>query len=723
MSSAASADNDRNQEPARVSIDPQVVFTRREIGGRDTFVAHHAATGKFFQFGAEEYRVASLLDGSRSLSEIIPILHRDGVNWEPKEVAEFISKLVASRLAGTVDSVGGPSQGDKNPGTAPQPVTTWSQRLPRLLSLMVSQRIPLVEGHAIASKLEKRFGILFSGVGTLAWCLLVFSSLLIVAANRQAFAAELGRMFDPGIWIVLLVMWAVAKVIHEAGHAIAARYHGVHVGKIGIMFFFLAPLAYVDVTDAWKLRSRWSRVQIALAGVYLELAVAALAAWSWWFLPDGLPRHLAAQFFLVAGPATLLVNANPLLRLDGYYVVSDLTEIPNLRMHGRTQLAGYLEKILLKLEPQRALLSGWRRTFAGVHAACSVLFQIVWMSGLIIGVTIWAKGLGMLLALAAALLWAILPLSRWVYKVWTLEPATGRWYMNEKRKRLLYIGFVLVLALQYLFASDSPLARRVPVVVQYRDPQVARASSDAFVQAVYVAHGQRVKQGMLLLELNDPELLIRRHEKDSELKIAKLRAIQFRRQGDLSQSAAETENAESLGRQLAELDGQVDGLMVFAERDGLVLSPKIDNLEGRFVNRGEEILRVSDPQEKELLAAVGEPDMQAYQAATSRGVPTEVRLRGGTCFSTIPASLRPRARRDLPHPALAATVGGPLPVEASPDEDGKMRVIQPQLESLTPLDPVTSVELHAGQIGMMTISDNRSLIARLWDHMVSRSSR
>jgi putative peptide zinc metalloprotease protein len=585
-----------------------------------------------------------------------------------------------------------------------------------VLSLMISQRIPLLNGHAIASLLEKRIGFVFSGIGMVYWCGLVISGLMVVGTHHEDFVDELRRMFDPSLWLLLLGMWAVAKVIHEAGHAVAARYHDVHVGKIGIMFFFMAPLAYVDVTDAWKLKSRWSRVQIALAGVYVELAVAAIAAWVWWLLPDGYARHLAAQCFLIAGPATLLVNANPLLRLDGYYVVSDLTEIPNLRMHGRRQLAGLLERLLLKIDPPRALLSGWRRKFATVHAACSVVFQVAWMGGLIIGVSMWARGLGILLALAALLLWAILPLSRWAAKVWTSEPP-DRWYLNDKRKRLLCFAALLLMFIQHLCVSHSPLSRRVPIVVRFHDEQIARATADAFVESVYVTRGQRVKAGMLLLELADPELLIRRDAKADDLQIAELKAIQFRRQGELSQSAAESENAESLRRQLIELDQQIEGLDVVAARGGLVVGPQIDNLEGRFVKRGDELLRISDPQEKELLASVAETDMQAYQTAATQAVSAQVRLRGGTSFTAIPASLRPRARRSLPHPALSATVGGPLPVEPSPNENEKVRVVEPQMESLTPLDAVTSVEVRAGQIGTMAITDNRSLVTRLFDAM------
>jgi putative peptide zinc metalloprotease protein len=721
MQNESQQDDQSTPQPVRIAIDPQIVFSRRQIGGRPMFIAHHPVIGKFFQLGAEEYRAASYLDGERSLHDILQLLNIDGIDWSARELAEFISKLITAKMANDIAST------PAFPGSTEQPqqpsqLNQWFRRLLQLLSLTISQRIPLVDGHQIASRLEKRIGPVFSPIGMLCWSVLVGSGLMIVVAGHQEFSEELRRMFDPGIWLVLLVMWVVAKVFHEAGHATAARYHGVRVGKIGIMFFFLAPLAYVDVTNAWKLRSRWSRVQIALAGVYLELGTAAFAAWAWWILPEGIARHLAAQFVLVAGPATLLVNANPLLRLDGYYVVSDLTNIPNLRMHGRRQLAGLLEQFLLKTPPIQPLLSGWRSTFAASHAACSILFQIGWMSGLIIGVSIWAKGIGIVMAVAALVLWVIVPASRWCKKVWLYEPA-GRWYMNGTRKLLLFHASLVLMILQYLCTSSSPLARRVPVVVQFRNEQIARAAADAFVRDVYVTRGERVEKGALLVALEEPELLIERDHKADELKIAEVREIQFRRQGELSQSAAESENAASMRRQLAELDEQIQGLTVIAKRSGLVIGPEIDNLQGQFVRQGTELLRISDPQEKELLAAVRESDIQAYQNVVSRGAPTVVRLRGGKKLSAIPAPLRPRARRRLPHPALAATVGGPLPVEPSPNEDQQLRTTEPRLESLTPLHPIISMEIHAGQIGTMNIADDRSLVTRVYSMLVNQQKR
>ncbi|MEM8669706.1 MAG: site-2 protease family protein [Planctomycetota bacterium] len=709
-------DTSGTTEAARITMDPQVVFTRRAIGGRITAVAHHSGLGKFFQLGTEEFRIAQLLDGNRTLNEIIQILQSEGIEWTPRETAEFIARLVAARLAHPMKSPDVPDTSDQTSESLesePSPKGRPLLGFLKALSFMISQRIPLFRGDPVAAYLSRKLGGIFSVSGTIWGVLLIASGLLIVTAKASEFSTEIRRMFDPSIWIVLIVMWVVAKAVHELGHAVAARYHGVRVGKMGIMFFLFAPLAYVDVTGAWKLRNRFSRVQIALAGIYIELMIAAMCAWAWLLLPDGWMRHLAAQLFVVAGPATLLVNANPLLRLDGYYVLSDLTEIPNLRMHGRRQLVGLIERVLFAIKPQRPLLMGWRRKFATFHAACSVIFQIVWMAGLVVGISMWARGLGIFITFAAVLLWALIPLLRWIQKIWTID-GDDRWVFNSRRKRLVTFAVILMIWGVPFFAGASPFARRVPVVVQFREEQIARACADAFVHTVFVKSGQRVEKGTLLLELRDPELSLQRDEKEAERKIAELKAIQFRRQGDVSRSAAESENAASLSRQIAELDEQLAGLQVIAERHGIVYGSELDSLLGRFCHRGDELLRVSDPQEKELLTSVSESDLQAYQAAAQSGQPASIRLRGGTVFETVPASLRPRARRSLPHPALAATAGGPLAVEqGDPSDQESLRVIEPQLQSRTPLDPVTSAELNSGQLGMMTIKDNRSLFTRL----------
>ncbi|GAA5505191.1 efflux RND transporter periplasmic adaptor subunit [Novipirellula caenicola] len=723
-----------------VILDPEVTFISREIGGRTTYVSHHEATGKFFQLGAEEYRVASLLDGVRGVPELYESLRSEGIEWTTEDLAKFIAQLVQANVAvikqgstaGTDspaaanmdaghnrDAASGQTEtsepvGDAAPPSPSRPRPAALVTLLRFLPLLISQRFPLFRGDRIATRLTRYLGNAFEPIGFSLWTLLVLSGLCVVYGHFEAFAAELRRMFDPGLWPMLFLIWVVAKLIHEAGHAVAAKHHGVRVGQVGIMFFLLAPLAYVDVTDAWKLRRRIDRVQIALGGVYFELAAAAVAAWAWWLLPEGYAKHITAQFFLISGPATLLVNANPLLRLDGYYVVSDLTEIPNLRMHGRRQLGAVLQRLFFGIPQTRQLLSGWRVWFASIHAACSVVFQVFWMGGLVLGVAMWARGLGILLAVAGVLMWFLIPTVRWVWKIWTLEPGE-RFGLNVYRRRMLFYASLLITLVQQLGTVSSPFDRRVPVVVRFQDEQIARSPSDAFVESLFVERGEHVDQGTLLMRLKDPELRIRREKKVDDLEIVELRAIQYRRQGELSKAATSLENANALRRQIAEMDEQIAQLTVIATRSGYIVGNQVESLPGRFVSAGEELLRVSDPQEKELLALVPEQDVDAYQLATQNDSPSRVRLRGGLTIKAKPASLRPRASRTLIHPALAANVGGPLAVEPTLDGSGKMRLAQPYLESITKLDPITSAEVRSGQLGSMTIRDNRPLLARVYD--------
>ncbi len=718
-------DAQQSEAPVYVVIDPGINFSQRDYGGRTSYVAHHSRTGQYYRMGVEEYHIAVLLDGSRTLAEVHNEIKQDGLGWSSEDVGKFAAELIKQKLASPQSmqcDAGDPSAGqsDSNESPPEKPTPSLSQRVIKTLSMTVSQRFPLADGAIIARKADGYIGPAFSRTGLIVWSALVVSGMMVVFGHSDDFGKEVRRLFDPGIWIFLLAFWVIAKVLHETGHAVCAHRRGVRIGKTGIMFFLFAPLAYVDVTDAWKLQKRLQRVQIALAGVYLELAVAAVAAWAWWILPIGTARHFAAQIFLVTGPATLLVNANPLLRLDGYYVLSDLLEIPNLRMHGRAQLGALFERVLLGIPRPESRLFGWRRSAATFHAACSVVFQFFWMAGLIVAVSMWARGLGLFIAASAFLLWALLPLTRWVVKVWTLEPG-GRFGMNHYRQRLLGYALLVFTVFQQCSFSTSPLDRRVPVIVQFQNEQIARASADAFVTAVLVRRGDRVQQGALLMQLEQPELLLRRAEKADEIELAQQREIQFRRRNEISNAAAEREKAASLKRQLAELDEQVQGLRVVAQRDGRVTSSAPQRLVGVYVNRGQELIRVSDPREKELLAVVSKEDMDAYQQAAISGSLASVRLRGGTTFHADLEPLLPRAIEKFPHPALAANKGGPVAVEPSSDPDQPMKMIVPHGQSQTPLNAVTSLQIRSGQMGTMTISDDRSLLARIYEDLVESS--
>lgn len=717
-----------------VQIDPAIEFSQRQSGYELVYVAKDRRTGKFYRFGAREYHVVVMMDGNRSLEEICIQLARDGLDWSKRDVIAFVRELTQHRLACVApdpqDHSAVQTGSDQQHSQASNPPSTHQKtsqpqggaqrnrlmaRGLKMLGGLLTQRFPLADGDRIASKLLLTFGMVFSVPATVLWTIVVTIGIGIVWTHADAFSMEVRRVFDQQLWIVLAVVWLVLKVFHECGHAVCAKRHGVRVGKMGIMFFLFAPLAYVDVTDAWSLVRRRDRVQIALAGVYVELAIGAVAALLWWLLPIGFAKHLAAQVFLVAGPATLLVNANPLLRLDGYYVLSDWLEIPNLRAQGRQRLGAIMEFLLFRLPPTPSPLIGWRREFAVFHAFCSVIFQVVWMSGLVIAVSAWAKGLGMVVAVAATIMWGLLPLLRWMHKIWTMQ-GSGGWVLSFYQRRLIAISVAVFLAVHYAAVSTSPLARRVPVVVRFQNEQIARAPVDAFVSSVFVRCGDRVERGTLLMELEKPELVLKHDQLMDRRDVELAKTIQFRQRGELAMSKVAEENAESIERQLQEIAQQIESMRVIAQRDGKITSPATDQMLGRYVSQGQELLRVSDPQEKEVLAIVAEESMEAYKKASATGQNAQIRLRGGVVIATPLKGLLPSASRTLPHAALAVTAGGPLAVQIA-EHSESTELVHSQLQSVLPLDALTSLSVESGQIGRLTIPDDRTIISRLWERI------
>lgn len=699
----------------RVCLLPNLAFSSRMIGGRRTHVCHHHQKGNFFHLGPAEYEAARLLDGNRGAAEVAGELNRRGIAWTAADVAKLMAMLVQSGLAQIADA---PAAGEGT-NAADEGEKVRARKAPpsrhgeiaRGLSALLSQRINLFNGDRVAAKLVGAVGFVFSPPAVAIWGAIVVSGALIVGAHRVDFAAELRRFFSPQSWPLMVLMWCLIKMAHEAGHAVAARRQGVRVGRAGIILFLFAPLAFVDVTDAWRLSRRWPRVQIALAGMYVELGIAGIAAWLWWWSDAGFGRHLAAQIVMLAGPATLLVNANPFLRLDGYYVLGDVLDIPNLRMHGRRQLTARLESWLFRRPCPAGLLEGWRASAATAHAAASVIFQMVWMGGLILAVSHWARGLGVVLGAAAVSVWCVLPACQWMARV----RRDGSW--PAARRRVLAVGGLAGIALGWLCVLPSPVGRRVPVVVDYRGEQIARAAANGFVIAVPVEAGQRVRAGDVLVEMDDPELRVQRASLALDAEAAQLRARRLSREGRVALAAAEIERHEGLLRSLAELDRQIDSLRIRAQRDGVVCSRNPQRWLGRFVERGDVLVSIGEEGAKEVLASIEGSDLAAYLQAVEQGQLCQVRLRGGQRFAVIPAAPQPRVRQTIPHPALAASAGGPLAVEPHRETTGRdtYRLIAPRSESRSRLREEISRRVWAGQQGMLVIGDSRSLVRRIAD--------
>ncbi len=694
----------------------------RCIGIHHIVVLNDKRVGKFYHLGGHEAVVLSLMNGQLSVSEIADALQRDGIGWSVEEVQGWGLMLTKSGLAISVDHAGNPVASGtpptgtpgvvaNNKGPANPSSSAEIQKVIRPLGHVISQRIPIASADPVAAWMLPIVGRLFTHLAVVIWSIAAAIALGLAWSHSHSLGNELRMMFSPAALPLLAVIWILLKAVHEIGHAVAAKGEGVRVGKFGVTFFLFAPIPYVDVTDAWRLSRVWSRVQIALAGVYLEGWTAIVATFAFVMLPEGLAKHLAAQWMMMAGPATWLVNANPLMRMDGYYALADAINVPNLRMHGRSFWASLLDRVLLGVPLRQCLLDGWRRWAATIHSAASIAFQAAWMSGLIIAVSQWGGPVGLIVTVAAIILWCAAPVGMWFYGHWV---ASAEPEAQNRRPRLIMSAVLAITLIAIGLNTSSPVRRSVPVMVQYRDEQVIRAAAAGFVTKVNVQSGQWVNRGDLLLVIGDDDLVLRRDQMKDELELAISKGRQLSNRGELGAADAQGETIRSLKDSLAELDESIAQLRATAGRSGIVVSPHAERQIGRHVQKGEVMLRVADPSDKELLIVFPEAEWSSYSRVFSQGNDLSVRLRGGYRVSVKPLPARPRFSDRLPNPSFAGSGGGDIPVIPDPDADNGFRAAFPVGEAIAMLTPIDSKRVLSGQRGRLYLSDTRTILQRVW---------
>ncbi|KNH20353.1 peptidase M50 [Pseudomonas syringae] len=379
----------------------------------------------------------------------------------------------------------------------------------------------------------------------------------LVSRDWQRFIATFPHLFSLGGALAFAVALFFAKLCHEFGHAFMAKRAGCRVQSMGVAFMVLLPMFYTDVSDAWRVNDRRARLLIGAGGVLAELVLACIALLAWSLLPDGPGRTAAFMLASATWITTLVINLNPFMRFDGYFLLSDFWEVDNLqgrafalcRWRLREFLFGYAapapEPWSQKMQ-RRLLIWGygawlWRAAlFFGIALAVYHLFF---------------KVLGIFLMLVELVWFIFLPiLSEW--RQW--------WSRREQAHapRVLLSGLAL-LGLLLLLALPWRSAVELPTMLEAGRASALHAPAAARVKTVNVHDGQIVAQGDVLIELESPDLDSRQAIVRREIQIQQL---QMRRQAGRSETAADAGIVE---QRLAEAVAEYRGLA--AQRERLLL--------------------------------------------------------------------------------------------------------------------------------------------------------
>jgi putative peptide zinc metalloprotease protein len=684
-------------------------ISRHRYRGESWYVLHDVVTGRVHRFTPQTYYLLARMDGLRTLDEIwSEALDRLGDHAPTQdELIRLVGQLHA------VDVI----QCDIPPDTGELIERRDQERRRKLLTRFGSplfMRFPLWDPDAFLERHLTLVRALWRWPSLLAWLALVLPALVVTGLHWPELTENLSdRVLSTGNLVVLWLVFPVIKAFHEMGHAVATKARGGEVHEMGLMLLVLTPVPYVDSTSANAFRSKWDRALVGAAGMLVETAIAALALFAWVLLEPGLARAICFNVMLIAGVSTIVFNLNPLLRFDGYYILSDLLEIPNLAQRSKRFLTEWSDRTLFKATVRQPMLvAPGERPWLALYQPLSSVYRLFVMVSIalflanrffVIGVAlaIWA--------LAQGLLWPMIKGAQHVMSSASLA---------QKRDRAvtLTVGALAALVV-VLFLLPAPNRVMTEGVVWPPEEAQLRAESNGFIANVLAAPGASVPAGQTVLKLQQPEL-----ETNLEVQVARVEAAEAELARVLFTDRAQAEVArDTLDAERAGLDrvlNEVARQEVVTRGAGTLELARVADMPGRYVRNGELLGYVSHGENRTVRIVVPQQDIERVRAGV-KGVSVRLSPYVERRFRAKVLRAVPAGQDQLPSRALAREGGGELTLDPR-DPDGMRtleRIFQFDLELLgdVPYTPIGSrvfvrLELPAEPAGIQAYRRVRQLL-------------
>ncbi|MDF1824146.1 MAG: HlyD family efflux transporter periplasmic adaptor subunit [Verrucomicrobiales bacterium] len=617
------------------------------------YVIEDLANRKYVQIGLPEYQFLRSLDGEKNVSKLIAEnarRHRENA-LDEGEVISLLRWLLEQDFLQ-------PLSADQSSRRHELGQSAPKQKAKGVAALLF-MKIPIGNPDRFFSHAATLFGWTLSTPVFVAWMVLVLVALVMVADDFRSLGVTLGAVILPSNWLMLLGVFVVLKFVHEVWHGIAMKRFGGIVPEWGVQLIaMITPLTYVDASASWSLPTRRQRWVVAAAGMYVELGIAAVAVLVWSATSAGIANTLAANVILVASMVTVLFNANPLMRFDGYYMLSDAVGIRNLGTKG-TMMQQWLAKRLILGMKSLPLPVGTvnDRYLLGIYGLASAVWRLLLMFSILIIVANLFRGAGVVLAVlsfAGALGTGVWKLGRFLWSRENginLPVALGR-----------IAAMVLVSGGILYFVQVNPAAT-APTVVRYAGKEVVRVDCPGFVEEVKVVSGQQVEVGEVLFSIVNPEEVAMLDKIQVEVSRAELESLDHFREDEPALFEASGKKVEGLRERLASQTEKVASLMVQAPISGTVLLDDRSRFKGRYLSTGEALLSIVPGDGRELVIAASPESISSLRGEGDQEV--RVRLFGhDNEMAAVLQRIESRATTGLPHPALSAAFGGPLPVRS-----------------------------------------------------------
>ena len=624
---------------------------RHHYRGELWYVLEDRVSRRMHRFNPPTHYVIGLMDGRRSVQELWDAaIERFGDDAPTQdEMIQLLGQLHAadvlqSEMAPDVDELLRRAQ------------KVRSRSLMQKLSPL-ALRIPLADPDRVLERALPWYRWAFGPAGALLWLIVVGTGIALAIAHWRELTESLSdRVLAPHNLFLLALTFPLIKLLHELGHACATRAWGGEVHEMGVMLLVLMPVPYVDASAASAFREPRRRVVVGAAGMLVETFVAAAALFLWLGAEPGTLRAMLYDVMLIAGVSTVVFNGNPLLRFDGYYILADLLQMPNLRQRGAQYLTHLVDTKAFGLRDSGFDAGRRERGWLAVFTVLSFLYRIIVVLGIALFIGAQYFFIGVLLALWVVVGSIVIPLCKGVNHVFT----SPRLQRRRDRALALTAGTALT-AVLLLFAVPLPLWSSAQGVTWAPDDAVVLAGSDGFVRRVAAAPGAAVHKGRTLIETDDPQLAPRIRALE-----AQLRALEVRAQTELAIDKVRREitheEMKALRAELARAKERFADLTIASPVDGVFVMEGARDLPDRYLKKGQLVGFVVSPKVATVRVLVSQDDVDLVRAHTDR---VQVKM-AGRIGQTFDATLRrevPAASARLPNAALAISGGGVVPTD------------------------------------------------------------
>jgi putative peptide zinc metalloprotease protein len=563
--------------PLTLRMRPDLTARRHRYHGRTFWVVKEPVGLNYFRFHEEEYAILCMLDGRTSLEDI---KEQFEVQFAPQKITyhdllQFVGMLHRSGL------VISEATGQGHQLRQRRDEKKWRELLGKLANVF-ALRFRGVDPERFFNAIYPYTGWFFRWYTVICVLLFGLTALTLVAVQFDEFSRRLPTFhsfFGPQNWFYLAITMAVVKVLHEFGHGLSCKHFGGECHELGAMMLVFTPALYCNVSDSWMLPSKWHRAAIGAAGMYVELFLASIATYLWWFSTPGLLNHICLSVMFICSVSTVVFNGNPLLRFDGYYILMDILEIPNLRQKSTEITRRFFVWLCLGIEqPENPFLPHKHQWAFGAYTIAAVIYRWLVVFSIIFFLNrvlepYGLKILGQLMALSGFV--GLLAQPIWELGKFFYTP--GR--MNKmKTERLVATVGVLVAAVAFVLFVPLPFSVKCTFEIQPRNSQQVFTSTPGQITLVSAKPGQSVAAGDTIMQLANPDLELEVVELDGRRReanqiVESLTRQQYSDPSAIDQLDMAREMRASTEKQYLQKKDKYDRLTIKAPMAGMIIPP------------------------------------------------------------------------------------------------------------------------------------------------------